>query len=236
MSNITKTAQLEKSLGVSSLADLVRVKTSEVKYLLLDASGSMLDTMLDEQGRTTRMCDQMRRVVAGIQAQQATPMIAFGLLGTKPEDPNDPYSFRSRQILADFVNESPEPNINASTPLAEAIEFARENGGGHLIVISDGEPNWPHSDSIDAAKRFGGRIDVVFVGMPGSPGSIFLKELAEATGGVQFEGDLGDTKALTGNVIGLLNGEVPEIVDDEEDDEDDEEDDDDEDEEDDENN
>ena len=206
------TRKLERSLTQSStLDDFVRAKTSEQVFLLVDTSGSMDQTLLLPDGTLSRRIDQVRRVNARIQSQQPTPIIAFGDLGFNPET----YS----HTLVDFVTEIPEPS--GMTPMAQAIDFAREKGAGRLVILSDGQPDSTH-DANEAARRFGGRIDIVFIGEPGGHGSSFLLSLAELAGGSQFEGDLSDPLALAGNVIGLLKGEVLEIDDDEEDEEDEE--------------
>jgi hypothetical protein len=108
--------------------------------------------------------------------------------------------------------------------MAEGIDFARAGGFGRAVVISDGAPS-DRNAAFEAARRFGGRIDVIFVGDAGDPGSILLDELAKLTGGQKFEGDLSEVKELTGAIVGLLNGDVLE-EDDEDDDEDDEDEDD----------
>jgi len=216
---------LERSLQAKTLGDLVRAKTSEVVYLVADVSSSMHDTFLDKDGRTARKIDALRRVVAMIQNKTPTPMIIFG----GPWYPEG-FTFGGDQqlIYAKFADEVPEPF--GGTPLAEAIQFARDNGAGRLVVISDGGPN-DQSRAMETAAVFGGRIDVVYIGMPGDYGSKILIELAEKSGGTQFEGDLTEPLALAGSVIGLLNGEVLQVSEDEEEDadEDDEEDEDDED-------
>jgi len=151
-------------------------------------------------------------------------MIAFGLLPQHDSTGLEPRTGSPEVAFVDTV-----PDAQGGTPLAEAIDFASQNGFGRLVVISDGSPNYPHSTSMDAARRFGGQIDVMYIGDPGDPGSVFLEQLAAATGGQRFEGDMSDIKEITGAVIGLLNGDVLEQDDDDEDDDEDDEDDDDED-------
>lgn len=211
-----------KSLEVKSLSDLVRVRTSENPVLLIDVSGSMGAYM---QNGITRI-DGLRKATAGIQAKRPTQMIAFGLMPDRQSHPLEPATHSAE---VDFVTEVPD--AQGGTPMAEAIDFARISGFGRAVIISDGAPNHPSSTAMDAAKRFGGQIDVIYVGDPGDPGSMFLDSLAKATGGSRFEGDLSDVKEITGAVIGLLNGEVLEQEDEdeeeEEDDEDEEEDEDD---------
>jgi hypothetical protein len=146
-------------------------------------------------------------------------MIGFGM------DTNSSHPLETgRSPLVGFITEIPDA-LGPSTPLAEAIDMARENGYAKAVVISDGIPD-DRFAAMEAARRFGGRIDVIFVGNPGEAGSMFLDELATATGGRRFEGDLADVKEITGAVVGLLNGETMEEDDDDDEDEDDEEDDD----------
>ena len=212
--------QLEKTLTVKSLRDLARVKDTENVSLLLDCSGSMDERMRNGQ----RRIDGLREVVSTVQSKRTTQMIMFGPHQAKAvhilEQMSSPVVF--------FADEIPEPG--GMTPLAEAIDFARTAGAGRLLLISDGGPNNEHL-AMEAARNFGGRIDVCFVGDAGDPGSIFLEELARLTGGSQFEGDLSDPKALAGSVMGLLTGEVEIVSDDDDDDSDDDDDDEDDDDE-----
>lgn len=205
---------MNKSLQVKSLKDLVRARTSENPILLLDLSGSMGGCM--HNGKTRQQ--GLKEVVTGLQAKRPTPMIGFGM-DTTSSHPLE----QGMTPLVGFINEVPEA-LGPSTPLAQAIDLARENGYAKAVVISDGIPD-DRSAAMEAATRFGGRIDVIFVGNPGEPGSLFLDGLATATGGSRFEGDLADVKEITGAVIGLLNGETMEDQDDDEDDEDEDEDD-----------
>ena len=229
--NTQLTKSLEKSLTVKSLKDLVRVRTSESAVLLLDVSGSMGTFMRNGKTRI----NGLRIAVSDIQSKRPTSMIAFGLEASRQVDPLEPMMVGGTEIA--FVTEVPD--AQGGTPLAEAIDFARTNGFGRAVVISDGVPN-DQSKAMDAARQFGGQIDVLFVGDPGEAGSFFLDGLAKATGGSRFEGDLSEPKEIAGAIVGLLNGEVleqPDADDDEEDEdgeeeEDDEEDDDEEDEED----
>lgn len=171
---------LENSLAIGGLSDLV--KATEVVMLLLDTSGSMDGAPIEA----------LRKVVADIKAQGHVPMIAFG----------GPYDAQVR-----FVDNV--PNADGGTPLHLAIPFAKDYGATRLVVISDGSPDLPDQCMIEA-KNFGGQIDVVFIGHAGDMGSVFLEAMAKATGGRRING--GDitinTKAITGTVIGLLEGDV----------------------------
>lgn len=224
MSNENKSLvrSAEKTLTVKSLKDLVRVRTSENPVLLIDVSGSMGATMRNGKTRITGL----REVVKGLQEKRPTTMVAFGLQGNVPVHPLEPMQTSEQVAFVDMV-----PDAQGGTPLAEGIDFCRANGFGRCVVISDGGPNDPHR-AMESARAFGGRIDVIFVGDPGDPGSYFLDGLAQATGGSRFEGDLSEVKEITGAVVGLLMGESLEQSDEDDEDEDEDEDDDDEDDED----
>jgi Mg-chelatase subunit ChlD len=171
---------LERSLTVTSLADLVRIKSRERVALLLDCSGSMSEVMRNGK----RRIEGLHEVVADvIRDHPHVKLIAFNGDGVA------------------FVNAPWRPSGN--TPLHAAIEFARNVGLGHAIVISDGYPDRPN-EALNAARAFGGRIDVVFVGNPGESGEEFLRQLADAAGGCSFTGDLSAPKELVGEIAGLL--------------------------------
>lgn len=192
MDNSLVRTQLESSLELSSLKSLAR--EAEVVMLLIDTSGSM-SSPVDRYVpgvETKRRIDALREVVAIIKSQGHVPMIAFG--GAPGEDVR-------------FVDDVPEPA--GGTPLHLAIPLAKSFGATRLVVVSDGMPDLTYS-AMDEAKAFSGRIDVAFVGTPGEGGDTFLNSLASATGGTQFTGSLGDPKQLSGHIIGLLEGEVPE--------------------------
>lgn len=196
MSDNTALTQLSKSMALKSLKDLVRVRTAEKTVLLLDCSGSMSSPMRNGKLRITGL----REVVRDVQQQRPTEMIAFGpLVQTNPGE----------WTAVRFVSDVPEPG--GGTPLHDALKFAAVHGAGRCVVISDGWPN-DRTQALEAAKQFGGQVDIVFVGDPNDPGSFFLDELAKTTGGRRFEGDLSEIKELAGTVVGLLNGEVLEEV------------------------
>lgn len=176
--------QIENSLQVKSLKDLVKQQT-DYPMLLIDASASMGHVMLNHK----RRIDGLREVVTEILAGGPVTMICFGGEAYEPR----------------FVDRVPEPM--GGTPLHAAIRLAKQHGATRLVVISDGEPDLAE-EAMNAAREFGGRIDVVFVGNPGEGGSFFLDQLAKLTGGTRFEGSLAETKQLTGKVIGLLMGDV----------------------------
>lgn len=178
-SNAAIANTLDKSLKAKTLADLVRIKSDERKTLAIDCSASMDTPMYNGK----RRIDGLREVVKGIREQVPCEMIVF-----------DGGNART-------VDGVPEPN--GGTPMHEAIRFAKERGAGSLVVVSDGQPDWPQG-TLDAAMAFGGRIDVVFVGNPGDFGEQFMIELAQKTGGIQFTGDLAEVKQITSGIVGLL--------------------------------
>jgi hypothetical protein len=204
MSNITRT--LEKSLQAKTLSDLVRVKTSDKVFLLLDCSGSMGEEFPLKDGTLTRRIDQLRRVVSMILQKESVPLVAFGGFGWEPATPEQQAAGDwGKEITAKFVEPDAIPEPSGGTPMKEAILFARENGAGRLVIISDGGPaDLPGTK--EAAAQFAGRIDVAYIGIPGDYGSSVLLQVAEAAGGTQFEGDLNEPLALSGNVIALLTG------------------------------
>lgn len=172
--------QLNKSLSIGSLDDLVRVQKDANIFLLIDCSGSMHTTM---QNGKTRISG-LRETVKSIMSEKQMPMIQFGM-GSGPS-------------VVEYV-----PDPQGGTPLHLAIDLARTQECSRAIVISDGQPDSTR-DAMESAKRFGGRIDVVFVGDPGDFGEAFLKQLAESTGGESFTGDLSEPKLLAQGVMGLL--------------------------------
>lgn len=175
--------QAERSLEVG-LDGLVR--DEENVMFLIDTSGSMWGEPIEN----------LRKVVRDVNPRgNGIPMIAFG----------GPYDAEVR-----FVDVVPDPA--GGTPLDVAIPYAKEYGATRLVVVSDGVPNLP-DQAMEAARDFGGKIDVVYIGGAGDYGSQFLEELAKLTGGKRTEGDISDPKAIAGKVMLALEGEVePEHV------------------------
>lgn len=178
--NSSLAKSLSKSLTLGGLDDLVRTRSEANIFLLLDCSGSMGAHMRNEKTRI----QGLREAVQSIQQEKSMRMIQFGQGSTPGE-----------------ITVIPPPC--GGTPLHLAIDLAKQLECGRAIVISDGEPD-SQRDALNSAAAFGGRIDVVFVGDPGSPGELFLKRLAESTGGEAFTGDLTEPKKLAAGVIGLL--------------------------------
>ena len=184
MSNELVRRNLESSLSLS-MKDMM--KFSETVMLLIDTSGSM-DEHVVVSGK--RRIEALRETVTDIQRTAHVPMIAFG----------GPYDAQVRFV--DVV-----PGADGGTPLHIAIPFAKQYGATRVVVVSDGAPDLPDQCMLEATA-FAGQIDVVFIGDEGDMGSVFLDALAKATGGRRFQGDLGNTKKLAGEVVLLLEGEV----------------------------
>lgn len=205
MSTLVK-SNLERSLEVGSLKELVRAKTSQKVLLLIDVSGSMGYTMRNSKQRI----DGLRESVREIQKSHQTDMIAFGL--DQFNNKSAPSAVSSSNAEVGFVTTIPDPH--GGTPLHSAIDLAKQSEAGRCVVISDGVPD-SRTRAMESARSFGGRIDVVFVGNPGEPGEEFLRQLAEATGGTSFTGDLSEPKQLGKGIVALIEG----AKDDDEDDE-----------------
>lgn len=80
--------------------------------------------------------------------------------------------------------------LGAGTDLAAALRFVHAADGLDIrfFVISDGYPDSEH-EALAEARKFKTRIDVVYVGPEGGPGSDFLAKLAAATGGESVTAD-----------------------------------------------
>jgi hypothetical protein len=178
---LTVTDQLSKTTKRSSLDELVAAKTKR-SLLLLDVSGSM-DGLVEG---TARKIDKLRNVVDTLLQTHPVPMAAFGISGSGVE----------------LVERIPEPS--GLTPLHKAIAFGRVQEANHLVVVTDGEPDSKEA-AFEEARKFGGPIDVFFVGVAGAPGAAFCAELARRTGGSCGVTDLtGEPKKLAAGIAGLL--------------------------------
>lgn len=164
---------------------------SEEVMLLLDTSGSMGSPININEPKTR--IEGLREAVVEIKQSGSCPMIAFG----------GPYGGEVR-----FVDDVPNPS--GGTPMAEAINLAKTYGATRVVIISDGAPDH-RPTTLEAARNFGGRIDVVFIGSVGDyeQGEAFMKELAALSGG---KTSLADFKQLAGKVVALLAGDVDEDV------------------------
>ena len=170
-------ATLQHSLTKTSLRDLVRA--TRASMLLVDASGSMADTL----ATGARKIDELRTVVAMLNETHTVPMISFG-------------------SAVDLVRgDIPEPS--GGTPMARALDYAKASGATHVVLVSDGDPDNP-DDALAAAKRFGGTVDSFFIGQDFDRGAGFLRRLAEMTGGTTNLTDLLDPKQLASGIRRLL--------------------------------
>lgn len=162
---------------------------SEDVMLLLDTSGSMSSPINYNEPKTR--IEGLREAVVEIKQSGSCPMIAFG----------GPYGGEVR-----FVDDVPNPS--GGTPMAQAIELAKTYGATRVVIISDGAPDHKPT-TLEAARAFGGRIDVVFIGTVNDyeDGKSFLEQLAAMSGG---RTSIADFKQLAGKVIGLLAGDVEE--------------------------
>jgi len=138
--------------------------------LICDVSGSM--DMRDAPGGKRRI-DALRDVVARLR--QRFPALRV-------------VAFSSQPMIASLA--LPEPS--GSTALHLALDFAAPMARGMKAVclISDGEPDDP-ALAMAAARRFGRRIEVFYVGPEGGHGARFLASLAAATGGQYQQATLG---------------------------------------------
>jgi Mg-chelatase subunit ChlD len=176
--------QLNKSLERSSLDDLVQARTRR-SLLLVDCSGSMSDRV-----RTgARKIDALRKVVETLRTTHPVPLAAFGISG-------------DRQV--DVVDAVPEPS--GGTPLDLAIDFGAEQGATHLVVVTDGQPN-DEDAAFESARKFGGPIDVFYIGDGNDRGSKFAAKLAAMTGGSCGLTDLVGAPKVLANKIILMIGD-----------------------------
>ena len=174
---IEKTAlvTLAKSAAKDDLDDLLR--GARRSLLLVDCSGSMGNYI----ATGGRRIDALRTVVASLRETHPVPVAAFGA--------NGPWTV--------VVDDIPEPD--GSTPLAGAIDFGREQGATHLVIVTDGCPD-DAGRAYEAARRFGNPIDTFFIGNRGEHGASFCAELARMTGGTAHLNDLGKPKELASQI------------------------------------
>jgi len=182
---LTVTDQLLKTTKRSSLDELVAAKTKR-SLLLVDCSGSMHDLV---EG-TARKIDKLRSVVETLRQTHPVPVAAFGV----------------GHGGVQLVEHIPEPS--GTTPLHSAIDFARIQEANHLVVVTDGVPD-SEPAALEAARLFGGSIDVFFIGnertLDGARGAAFCARLAKQSGGSCGVTDLtGEPKKLASGIAGLL--------------------------------
>ncbi len=185
---LTAREQLSQSLTTGSLASLVAAKKSQREtFLLIDCSYSMNQSASGFGGQSKM--DRLRVSVDNLVKEGINPrMVGFGLTV-------------DRSTEVGFIERV--PSARGNTPLAPAIRFAKHYGAGHLIVVSDGEPD-SGDDALMAASEFAGPIDVFYVGPAGGRGEMFLQQLAKASGGKCQSVSLGQPQQLTAGLKGLL--------------------------------
>lgn len=172
---------LKSSLANSSLSSLVQATAAAGRrsLLLVDCSSSMRQPLAKGGTRIS----ELRNVVEDLRTTHPVPVAAFSGDGVR---------------LVDGI-----PNPTGGTPMSDAIEFGTTNRATHLVVVTDGVPN-SESAAFEAAREFGGRIDVYYIGNGGDEGARFCQRLAKMTGGTCGVTDLGDVKALSAGIKGLL--------------------------------
>jgi Mg-chelatase subunit ChlD len=171
--------RLTKSAAKSSLDDLLKSKMQR-SLLLVDCSGSM-DSWLTRSHE--RRIDALRKIVRDLRETHPVPVAAFGGGGVT------------------LIDDVPEPT--GGTPMHSGIEYGHREGATHLIVITDGHPDSERA-TFEAAERFGGPVDVFYVGDGNDSGARFAKELAKRTGGTAHLSSLEKPKELTTTIVGLL--------------------------------
>lgn len=178
---------IEKRLAATmggGLLDAIRARRSSA--ILIDCSGSMGGRITTGQ----RKIDVLRDVVRDIRNENPVPLVAFGLKLGFHADPD-----------VKLVDDVPDPA--GDTPVHLAIDFATDNNVGHAVLVTDGIAD-STSLAYEAARRFGGVIDVFYVGNGGDRGAAFAQELARMTGGTCNLTDLKDKKQLKSGIKGLL--------------------------------
>ncbi len=179
-------SRLHQSLSKGSLDDLVRDRMRAKSMLLVDVSGSMGETIASG----ARKIDALRDVVSTLRETHPVPIAAFGL-NAKP--------------AVAFVEKIPDPS--GMTPLDEGIDFSRQARATHIIVVTDGQPD-DQDAALAAAKRFGGTIDVFFIGDENGYGAEFCRELARVSGGAVNVTDLSKPRELAAKIAGFLPAHV----------------------------
>lgn len=204
MSNLVSGSSAAPLTGFAAKVAAKQTENGAGVLFLLDCSVSMCDHVaLKLKGKINaerRRIDILRRTVKDLQrAKPNAQMMAFGPVFFQPSG-----EFGHTKLLA--KDEEVPDATGGGTPLAEAIDAASKAGALRIVILSDGVPN-SQPAALDAARRFGKRIDCLYIGGddPGDPGAEFLKELAQASGGNYGRDGLTlGSKALEGKVIGLL--------------------------------
>ena len=180
--------RLHKSLAHTSLDDLVRSRRRSV--LVLDTSESMAQALAVGGTRI----DALRDVVRLLHEDHPVPLVRFGGY-------DNAWSTQATVSVLNSANDIPEPE--GGTPLHIAINFVHVEGATHIVLVTDGEPD-NRTAALEAAGRFGGVIDVFYVGDANGSGASFAQELARVTGGTCNVDDMASAKQLAAGIAGLL--------------------------------
>lgn len=96
-------------------------------------------------------------------------------------------------------------HFSKGTAMEKALNFIKvaDGCGIRLIFISDGEA-WDEASVLRIARTFASKIDTIFIGREGAPGQRFLRELAEATGGMSYRTGTQELTKLGANIRLML--------------------------------
>lgn len=188
MGDAVKTALVTVPGSLQAQADATGASLAETflsceAIVIVDVSGSM--NARDARGGRSRYdvaCAELARLQADIPGKLG--VIAFS---TYPQ----------------FCPGGKPVYQGGGTDLAAALEEAHlaDGCGIRFMVISDGEPN-DEQRALAVAGRFQSRIDCIYIGPEGGPGSDFLRRLAAASGGQSVTA--AQARQLAGTVERLL--------------------------------
>ena len=103
-----------------------------------------------------------------------------------------------------FCPDGVPTRIGRMTNLTNALRYVKQADNLYeIVVISDGEPDNEYA-AMAVARTFKGPIHTIFIGEEGNQGQDFLRKLAQATGGRQFQAD--KPGELMPGVVALLTG------------------------------
>lgn len=104
-----------------------------------------------------------------------------------------------------FIASGVLKDTESLTDMVKCLEFLKDfDGAGiKIILISDGEPD-EKEPTLKLAQTFVTKIDTVFVGNETSKGREFLRQLAEATGGISITNKTQELNLLSSNLRLLL--------------------------------
>ena len=103
-----------------------------------------------------------------------------------------------------FCPDGVPTRIGRMTNLTDALRYIKQADNLYeIVVISDGGPDNEYT-AMDVARTFKGPIHTIYIGEEGREGQDFLRKLAQATGGKQFQAD--KPGELMPGVVALLTG------------------------------